>query len=58
MLEAVPGVRLTVDRFATETIFGHLDLYWRAPMDVFKAFVERQFSPRKASGMAVDDSPV
>jgi uncharacterized protein YndB with AHSA1/START domain len=51
------GVRLTVDRFATETIFRHLDLYWRGTMDVFKAYVERQFPPRKASGMAVDDRP-
>jgi hypothetical protein len=43
---------------ATETIFRHLDLYWRGTMDVFKTFVERQFSSRKASGMAVDDRPV
>ena len=33
-------VRVTVERFATETIYRHLDLYWRATMEVFKAFVE------------------
>jgi uncharacterized protein YndB with AHSA1/START domain len=47
-LAAVDGgtaVRLTVDRFATETIFRHLDLYWRGTMDVFKAFVERRVPP-------------
>lgn len=44
-LDAVDGgtaVRLTVERFATETIYRHLDLYWRGTMEVFKAFVEKQ----------------
>jgi len=44
-LDAVEGgtaVRLTVERFATDTIYRHLDLYWRGTMEVFKAFVERQ----------------
>jgi uncharacterized protein YndB with AHSA1/START domain len=44
-LEAVDGgtaVRLTVERFATETIFRHLNLYWRGTLDVFKAFVEQR----------------
>lgn len=35
-------VRLTVERFATDIIYRHLDLYWRGTMDVLKAFVERQ----------------
>jgi uncharacterized protein YndB with AHSA1/START domain len=34
------SLRLVVERFATETIFRHLDLYWRGTMAVFKAFVE------------------
>jgi uncharacterized protein YndB with AHSA1/START domain len=44
-LDAVDGgtaVRLTVERFATETIYRHLDLYWRGTLDVFKAFVEHR----------------
>jgi uncharacterized protein YndB with AHSA1/START domain len=44
-LDAVEGgttVRLTVERFATDTIYRHLDLYWRGTLEVFKAFVERQ----------------
>jgi uncharacterized protein YndB with AHSA1/START domain len=44
-LAAVDGgtaVRLTVERFATETIYRHLNLYWRGTLDVFKAFVERR----------------
>jgi uncharacterized protein YndB with AHSA1/START domain len=44
-LDAVEGgtsVRLTVERFATDTIYRHLDLYWRGTMEVFKAFVERR----------------
>ena len=44
-LDAVDGgtaVRLTVERFPTETIYRHLNLYWRGTLDVFKAFVERR----------------
>ena len=44
-LDAVEGgtsVRLMAERFATETIYRHLDLYWRGTMEVFKAFVERR----------------
>ena len=44
-LDAAEGgtsVRLMVERFATETIYRHLDLYWRGTMEVFKAFVERR----------------
>ncbi|MCS0630445.1 SRPBCC domain-containing protein [Telluria mixta] len=44
-LDAVDGgtaVRLTVERFATEAIYRHLNLYWRGTLDVFKAFVERR----------------
>jgi hypothetical protein len=33
-------LRLVVERFATETIFLHLDLYWRGTLHVLKAFVE------------------
>ncbi len=43
-LDAVDGgtaVRLRVERFPTETIYRHLNLYWRGTLDVFKAFVER-----------------
>lgn len=40
-LDGGTAVRLTVERFATDTIFRHLDLYWRGTMEVFKAFVER-----------------
>jgi uncharacterized protein YndB with AHSA1/START domain len=39
------AVRLTVERFATDVIFRHLDLYWRGTMELFKAFVERQHYP-------------
>jgi uncharacterized protein YndB with AHSA1/START domain len=44
-LDAVDGgtaVRLTVERFATDTIYRHLNLYWRGTLDVFKAFVEQR----------------
>ena len=44
-LAAVDGgtaVRLTIERFATATIFRHLDLYWRGTLDIFKASVERR----------------
>jgi uncharacterized protein YndB with AHSA1/START domain len=36
------AVHLAVHGFPTETIFRHLDLYWRGTLDVFKAFVERR----------------
>jgi hypothetical protein len=36
------AVRVTVERFATETIYRHLDLYWRGTLEVFKAFVEQR----------------
>jgi uncharacterized protein YndB with AHSA1/START domain len=42
-LAAVDGgtaVRLAVEGFATETIFRHLDLYWRGTLDVFKTYAE------------------
>lgn len=45
VLDAVDGgtaVRLTVEGFATDTIYRHLNLYWRGTLDVFKAFVERR----------------
>jgi uncharacterized protein YndB with AHSA1/START domain len=35
------AVHLTVQGFPTETIFRHLDLYWRGTLEVFKACVER-----------------
>jgi hypothetical protein len=35
------ALRLVVERFATETIFRHLDLYWRGTLHVLKTFVER-----------------
>lgn len=35
------AVHLAVRGFPTETIYRHLDLYWRGTLDVFKAFVER-----------------
>jgi uncharacterized protein YndB with AHSA1/START domain len=38
------AVRLTVERFATGTIYRHLDLYWRGTMEIFKAFVENTFT--------------
>jgi uncharacterized protein YndB with AHSA1/START domain len=38
------SLRLVVERFPTETIFRHLDLYWRGTVEVFKTFVERSFS--------------
>jgi hypothetical protein len=43
VLDVVPGalLRSTVERFATDTILRHPDLYWRGTMEVFKAFVER-----------------
>ncbi|SDD68968.1 Uncharacterized conserved protein YndB, AHSA1/START domain [Massilia sp. PDC64] len=41
-VEGGTAVRLTVERFPTETIYRHLNLYWRGTLDVFKAFVERQ----------------
>jgi uncharacterized protein YndB with AHSA1/START domain len=44
-LDAVEGgtaLRLTVERFANDVIYRHLDLYWRGTMEVFKAFVERR----------------
>jgi len=31
-----------MERFATETIFRHLDVYWNGTLAVFKAFVERR----------------
>jgi uncharacterized protein YndB with AHSA1/START domain len=40
--EGGTSVRLTVERFATDTIYRHLDLYWRGTLDVFKAYVERR----------------
>jgi uncharacterized protein YndB with AHSA1/START domain len=36
------SVTLTVDNFPTETIFKHLNFYWRTAMEVFKTFVEKQ----------------
>ena len=44
-LAAVDGgtaVHLTVERFATDIIYRHLDLYWRGTMEVFKTFVEKR----------------
>jgi uncharacterized protein YndB with AHSA1/START domain len=44
-LDAADGgtaVRLTVERFPTDTIYRHLNLYWRGTLDVFKAFVEQR----------------
>ena len=44
-LAAVDGgtaVRQTVERFATATIYRHLNLYWRGTLDVFEAFVEQR----------------
>jgi uncharacterized protein YndB with AHSA1/START domain len=34
-------VRLTVERFATDVIFKHLDLYWRGTLAALKAYVEQ-----------------
>lgn len=45
VLDAADGgtaVRLTVERFSTDTIYRHLSLYWRGTMDVFKAYAERR----------------
>ena len=40
--EAASGtaVTLTVTNFPTETIFKHMDFYWRTAIEVFKRFVE------------------
>lgn len=40
------AVHLAVQGFPTETIFRHLDLYWRGTMEVFKAYVERHARAR------------
>lgn len=39
------AVRVTVERFATDISFRHLDLYWRCTMDILKAFVESPSFP-------------
>ena len=39
--DGATAVRLVVERFATESIFRHLRLYWNGTLDVFKAWVER-----------------
>lgn len=38
-------VTLTVDNFPTDTIFKHLNFYWRTAMEVFKKFVEKNVTP-------------
>lgn len=47
VLACVPhaALRLVVERFATATIFRHLDLYWRGTLHVLKTFVERSNPP-------------
>lgn len=42
------SVTLTIDNFPTETIFKHLNFYWRTAMEVFKKFVENQYAIGKA----------
>jgi uncharacterized protein YndB with AHSA1/START domain len=42
------AVSLTVDHFPTETIFKHLNFYWRTAMEVFKKFVEQQYAMGEA----------
>lgn len=39
-VEGGTSVCLTVERFATDVIYRHLDLYWRGTMAFFKTFVE------------------
>lgn len=37
------SVSLSVERFATDVIYRHLDLYWRGTLGLFKTFVENAF---------------
>lgn len=40
------SVHLAIENFPAETIFKHLDFYWRVTLEVLKRFVEHQSTRR------------
>lgn len=41
-LENQTSLTLTISNFPTETIFKHLEFYWRTSLEMLKTFIEKQ----------------